>query len=229
MHPPDRYEAVIRGLFSRGIAVAAVTPDMPNPSAARLWPGEEAAVTGARPSRRAEFATGRMCARRAMERLGVPPTAIPVAQDRSPIWPPGIVGTITHCARLTAAAVGHRSNADGLGLDAEPDQRLETEEVRIICSRDENAWLRAHAADAVNWPLAIFCAKEALHKAVHPVTRVMLDFHDVSVTFDAFLVRFSLLSSKDRDIQQTVARVQGRIAFTEGLVLAAAVLPVLRS
>ena len=60
-------------------------------------PADEAiSMVRAVPRRRVEFATGRLCARRAMAALGHARVSIPRAQDRVPIWPDGIVGSITH-------------------------------------------------------------------------------------------------------------------------------------
>src|SRR5690606_967724 len=53
----------------------------------RLWPVEHAAISHAVPRRQREFAAGRTAARAAMSQLGWPPSAVPSAPDRSPIWP----------------------------------------------------------------------------------------------------------------------------------------------
>ena len=82
-----------------------------------LWPDEAAAVARAIPKRRGEFAQGRSAARAAMGLLGHPPMAIPAGSDRAPIWPKGLVGSITHTNGLCAAALSQ--NAAALGIDAE--------------------------------------------------------------------------------------------------------------
>ncbi|WP_394816075.1 4'-phosphopantetheinyl transferase family protein, partial [Clavibacter michiganensis] len=85
---------------------------------------ESDAVATALPGRRAEFVTGRVLARRALAALGRRPGSIPVARDGAPVWPAGIVGSITHCVGLRACAVGRRDEHAGIGIDATPARPL---------------------------------------------------------------------------------------------------------
>ena len=84
-----------------------------------LWPEEAAAVQHAVEKRRREFAVGRMLARAALAAIGDPPSAIPTGNHREPVWPAGIVGSITHCAGYCAAAVARDAMVVALGIDAE--------------------------------------------------------------------------------------------------------------
>jgi 4'-phosphopantetheinyl transferase EntD len=71
-----------------------------------LFP-EEAAISRAVEKRRRDFRTVRHCSRRALRELGVPPTAVAPGERRKPVWPPGVVGSLTHCTGYRAAAVAH--------------------------------------------------------------------------------------------------------------------------
>ena len=71
------------------------------------------------PKRIQEFAAGRLCARRALGEFGRRGFPIPVARDRQPFWPAGVVGSITHTAGLCAAVVAERSRLAALGVDTE--------------------------------------------------------------------------------------------------------------
>ena len=44
--------------------------------------------------RLSDFSTGRYCAIKALEQLGIQDAIIPIGEDRAPIWPEGIVGSI---------------------------------------------------------------------------------------------------------------------------------------
>ena len=68
---------------------------------ATLHPAEAALVESARPQRRAEFATGRQCARIALREIGVEPPDHPILADPhgAPLWQAGVIGSITHTAR----------------------------------------------------------------------------------------------------------------------------------
>ena len=82
-----------------------------------LHPEERSAVADAIESRRREFAAGRALARRQLARLGVDPGPIPARADRTPIWPEGVVGSISHCADLCAVVVARADAFRSLGLD----------------------------------------------------------------------------------------------------------------
>ena len=112
-------------------------PDVP------LVGAEQEIVANAVEVRRREFATARHCARAALKELGVPPVPIGRRQDRSPIWPPGIAGSITHCEGYRAAAVARSAEWEGIGIDAEPDGPLPEETCRLILRVEE----RAHVED----------------------------------------------------------------------------------
>lgn len=69
-----------------------------------LRPEEAAHVLNAVPKRRGEFATGRRFAHRALAILQAPPGPLLVNEDRSPRWPPGVTGCISHTDRYCAVA-----------------------------------------------------------------------------------------------------------------------------
>jgi 4'-phosphopantetheinyl transferase EntD len=148
---------------------------------APLLAPEETFVQQAVEKRVREFRAGRACARRGMARLGVQNFALLKGPDRDPIWPGGIVGSITHCAGFVAAAVAPSDSIRGLGLDAEPSETLGENLVPMICTPTERDWL---AHEGHDWAKALFSAKEAVFKCLYPVTRAWMDFHDVSLTFD---------------------------------------------
>src|ERR1700679_1440183 len=47
-------------------------------------------------SRQAEFFFGRLAARSVLAALNAPPGEVSVGASREPVWPPGIVGSISH-------------------------------------------------------------------------------------------------------------------------------------
>lgn len=154
---------------------------------APLWPEEGAAVTRAIPRRRAEFAAGRAAARAALAQLGEPPEAIPAGLDRAPIWPRGVVGSISH-AGAVAIAVAARiadSGIAALGVDVEPDRPLSPDLIGDIADDAEIARLAPLPAPAA--ALRIFSLKEAAYKAQYPLTRQLLGFPDLRLTPDGLV------------------------------------------
>src|SRR4051794_10899097 len=67
---------------------------------------EDVLVEKAAPKRRREFALGRACARAALKGLGHGDAVIGKSANGAPIWPDGIIGSITHTASYAAALVG---------------------------------------------------------------------------------------------------------------------------
>jgi 4'-phosphopantetheinyl transferase EntD len=117
-----------------------------------------------------ELENGRHVARRALALLGVPAAEIPVGDDRSPRWPDGIVGSITHATAeggsYAAAAVARASDVVALGIDAEGGGGLDPRLWGRALTRGESERLLglpppSRPAEA----LALWCVKEAVLKA----------------------------------------------------------------
>lgn len=151
-----------------------------------LFPEEQELVAGAVDKRRREFTTGRRCARSALNRLGIPPAPLLSGDRGAPRWPPGIVGSITHCAGYRAAAVACEDDLAAIGLDAEPHGALPGGVLELVSLAPERAQLtRLVAADpGICWDRLLFSAKESVYKAWFPLRRCWLDFGDVDLTID---------------------------------------------
>src|SRR5216683_504111 len=112
----------------------AVAADLREPGDPELLlPAETVYVERAVPKRVQEFAAGRLCARRALAEFGIVDFPIKVADDRQPIWPDSMVGSITHTAGYGAAVVAERQSAAALGLDSEVVGDVNAEVWRRIC------------------------------------------------------------------------------------------------
>lgn len=128
-----------------------------------LFGQEEATLAHASPERLAEFRTARSCAREALRMLGEATTSIPVGVDRAPVWPAGIVGSITHCVGYRAAVVAKREHVLAVGVDAEPDAPLPPGVAEATLTAGETAATRDLPA-GINWDRLLFSAKEAIFK-----------------------------------------------------------------
>ena len=73
----------------------------------------------ARPKRQAEYLAGRYCAMEGLKALGSNKLIVPTNKDRSPGWPDGYIGSITHSNGLALAAVGKSQQFRAIGVDAE--------------------------------------------------------------------------------------------------------------
>ena len=174
---------MLASLLPPEVAVEEVFGD---PEDAALMPGEEAVIARAVDKRRLEYTTTRHLARTALGRLGLPPVAIGTGGNREPLWPAGIVGSMTHCRGYRAAAVARAAGAvTGLGIDAEPHGPLPEGVFDTIARPDEMPGLAALAAERpqVRWDRLVFSAKESVYKAWFPVARRWLGFGEAVVDF----------------------------------------------
>lgn len=156
---------------------------------APLLPEEEPLVARAVEKRRREFTAGRTCARRALARLGWPDFPILAGERREPLWPPGIVGAITHCQGYCAAAAARLTDVRSLGIDAEVRGPLPAGVADLVCTEAERRWAAALPDD--HWGMVVFSAKESVYKAWYPVARRWLDYKDAELTVEPEHGRFT--------------------------------------
>jgi 4'-phosphopantetheinyl transferase EntD len=150
-----------------------------------LYPEEEASVSNAVAKRRTEFVAGRVCARRALAQLGLREIAIPTNEDRTPVWPDGFTGSISHSDRYCGAAVTRTHDMLGVGLDMELVDRVDLELLPMICTTDELQFIScADRIERQRLGAVIFSAKECFYKCQYQVTHATLGFHDVAVHVD---------------------------------------------
>jgi len=127
---------VIEELVPATVTAVATRADL----ATELFAEELRALGSAVDARRREFETGRACARRALGGLGLPAAAIGSGMRGEPLWPAGVVGAITHCARYRACAVARAGEvlAVGVHFDGDGDGEIasiEGRELRIAVAR----------------------------------------------------------------------------------------------
>jgi len=179
---PALVEALTESVLPSGVAIAARDP--------RLMPAtpdasEGAAVARAIPSRVAEFHAGRAAARAAMVVLGQPPRPIPMGEDRAPIWPKGLTGSISHTTQTCVAAVGYSQDWAGIGVDLEEATPLDPLLITQICTRSEQVWLgQQPAAERGLMAKLIFSAKEAAYKAQYAQSGQLFGFDALELTID---------------------------------------------
>lgn len=166
-------------LMPPGVAVADARGPLPGEA---LLPEEEPLVAKAVDKRRSEFTTVRTCARIALAELGVPPAPLLSGPRREPLWPDGIVGSLTHCDGYRAAAVARSTELASLGIDAEPHDRLPDGILPRVSLPAEQAHLRT-LPGGVHWDRLLFSAKESVYKTWFPLARRWLGFEDARLEF----------------------------------------------
>ncbi|MEY9995941.1 4'-phosphopantetheinyl transferase EntD [Streptomyces sp. V4I8] len=204
------------------------------PANTALYPEEEAVVARAVDKRRREFAVVRSCARRAMDKLGVPPQPILPGERGAPAWPAGLVGSMTHCDGYCAAALVRAADLASLGIDAEPHQTLPEGVLPAVALPAEAERLRRLSGDhpGVHWDRLLFSAKESVYKAWFPLTGKWLDFTEADI--DVFTdpgeqgsggFRARLLVPGPRVGDRRLDGFEGRWTVRRGLVATAVSVP----
>lgn len=178
-----------RPLFSDRVAMAWSDPRAPMP---RLMGDEVLAIEHVTAARAREFGAGRAAARAAMEMLGHVPRPVLQGEDRAPVWPLGLQGSISHTGRDCLAVVTDAPEIGALGLDLEPSTPLEPALWPEICTMDEMRWLASLGpSQRGHFAKLIFCAKEAVYKAQYQTSRTLLDFQAITLIMDLRGGRFS--------------------------------------
>ena len=194
-----------------------------DPPGATLYPAEETLVANAVPKRRDEFTTVRHCARTALAALDVPPAPILRGDRGAPIWPAGIVGSLTHCAGYRAAAVARGSDVTGIGIDAEVHGPLPPGVLDLVSLPAERDHLTALAGSfpGTFWERLLFSAKESVYKVWFPRTGEWLGFEEAELTFDPEAGTFTARLLRPGPFPS----LAGRFLVVDGIVLTAIVVP----
>lgn len=216
--PDPSLLAALRDLAPPGAGCAQADPGQEQPAFA----GED--LPGAVPARLREFRAGRAAARAALAEIGHPAMAIPHGQDRAPVWPAGIIGSITHSAtECLAIVLPVNGRVRGIGIDLEPVAPLTRDLWPAVLDEVERQALAAipecRQAEAA---MARFVAKEAAYKAQYPLTLTLLGFHDLRLSFAAGGYRAELQRPVPPLAMSAV--VQGRIRLAGGHILGLATL-----
>lgn len=195
-----------------------------DPEEALLLPDEQAFLAGAVEKRRREFATGRMCARAALEQLGYPAVSILSGSRGEPLWPRGVVGSIAHCEGYRAAAVARSAQIATIGIDAEPHWALPEGLLGRVARAEEQVALGRLGSEwpQVHWDKLLFSAKESVYKAWFPLSGRGLGLKDISIAFDPLAHTFAVRLMLPRPVPDGPLReLSGGWTVCEGLVLTA--------
>lgn len=172
-----------------------------------LDPREFEAVRGAVPQRLSEFAAGRRFARTALAELGVNGSPLLVNLDRSPRWPAGVIGSITHSRNYCAVAVARAERYRAIGIDAQHVDAVEPHLWNVFCTEEEIDEINQQDPQfRKSLAAMIFSAKESYFKASYPIHKEWIGFHDLRVHL--LNGEFSSTSC-GRALQSSAVRYQG--------------------
>jgi 4'-phosphopantetheinyl transferase EntD len=184
-------ERLLRGWFPAGTFVkAAPIGEQP------ILPEEAALMANAVEHRRLEFATGRWLAREGLRHFGLPDAPIPMQRLRNPLWPPSILGAISHDGALCAAAILHNTPpvVRGIGFDlialAQRAGRMEELAPMFVVDAAELAGI-ARLNPATDPNMLLFSGKESVIKAMTFRLDRFIDMRELTIRHtDGFDIHF---------------------------------------
>lgn len=151
------------------------------------------ALQGKADKRQAEYLAGRLCARTLLDFHGHPGFVLHAGEDRAPVWPADLVGSISHKGHYAAVIVHPRRNIEGIGIDLESvmtDERA----ARIAGAIMTPAELARLVKDDFGLAVSlVFSAKESFFKAAFAQVGDWFGFDAIELV--------------------EIDRVQGRMAF----------------
>jgi enterobactin synthetase component D len=143
-------------------------------------------LSGAAEKRKLEFISGRYCAFMGCKELGFNLIKLERGASREPLWPSGIIGSISHTDGVALAIVGLSDKTKGIGVDIEgfiPEKKFTTIERMVLTENDKN-FLEKYSKDHIKKSelyTIIFSAKEALFKLLFPECQCYFDFREADI------------------------------------------------
>jgi 4'-phosphopantetheinyl transferase EntD len=189
-----------------------------------VFDAERPLIEKAVEKRRREFSAGRSCARQALREFGFADSPIMHDENGAPLWPQGIVGSITHCGTYAAAAAARGSRLHGLGIDMETVSRVSPAIKGKILTAAEEHCLRQQPDPAAQQRLLalVFSAKEAIYKCLHPLLQCRIGFADACIECVPGQNTLNIaMCARIKSAFPVVERMQGRYCYFDDTVCTA--------
>jgi 4'-phosphopantetheinyl transferase EntD len=172
-----------------------------------------------------ELETGRTYARRALSQLGINNVELPVGPDRAPLWPIGIVGSLTHVRGRQeghcAVAVGRSSSFRAIGIDVEYDSGLPPNAwPRILSARELCLLVALPVQNREADVLRRWCMKETVMKAAP----CLIEPTDIDIEYSQNSGG-EVIAWQSRAQPHLPGIWSGRLMHREGLIFAAVAVP----
>lgn len=145
--------------------------------------------------RQGEYLAGRVAAKLVLEALSSPILQVGSGEDRAPIWPEGVLGSISHSKGVAMAMATSTQECAGIGVDlehfmsAKQEQELQT---HILGELDKPMFEKLAAQ--LQCPLTlVFSAKESIFKALYPSVKRFFGFEAAAlIAFDVEKLHFRI-------------------------------------
>mgnify|MGYP006075486893 CR=1 FL=1 len=133
------------------------------------------------PKRKAEFLAGRIIVRETMKIMDLPTIDIPIDINRSPRWPKGLAGSISHSNNQVFCLLSKKNNAIGIDYE-EIISGADVVDIERSIVREKEVCLLSEVSSDYNKVLTLaFSAKESLFKALYFSVRKYFYFLDTTI------------------------------------------------
>jgi 4'-phosphopantetheinyl transferase EntD len=147
-----------------------------------LFPDERKLIRSFNKKRIHEFSTGRHCAHTAMSELGEQQGSVLIGKNNEPIWPKGLVGSISHAENLVGSVVSRDRGQFSIGMDIELKGRIKREIWPELFTQVEQNFLQALSPNECDfYSTSLFSLKESFYKYQFPKTGKYLDYLEVEI------------------------------------------------
>lgn len=132
--------------------------------------------------RRAEYLASRFCLQQALAGWGIPSFLLRNGPDRSPLWPQGICGSLSHTHQQICALLTRRQDRL-LGVDCERimSAQVASETHPMLITAAEKTRLEQSQVPFTTALTVAFSLKESLYKALYPRVLQFMDFSAAEV------------------------------------------------
>ena len=201
---------IIGRLISRKPAQLEILASAIGDHTESLHEAESAAMATASTARCYEFSTGRWLARQALARLGLPAAPVPVGVMREPLWPSGVVASLSHSQDTCVIAMCKAEAFRSIGIDIEVADAVDPELApSILCAAESRVF------DSPELLRLAFSAKEAVFKSLFPRHRELVDYREVAIEIDAATRTFTAVA-QSRSLEP-LGLEQGRGVYETGV------------
>ncbi|WP_428239595.1 4'-phosphopantetheinyl transferase family protein [Gynuella sp.] len=168
--------------------------------------------------RKSEFIAGRFCALKSLQKWGIGDTFIPVGERRNPVWPSGIIGSISHCHAYAMAVTARSQYSMAVGIDIEDVVEPEmADNLRDSVINPDEFVLQAGNEPPNTVFTLIFSMKESFFKAAYPHVGYYFDFSAISlqtIDWHTGMVEFKINQNLS-DTFKTGDRLSGQFKMLE--------------
>lgn len=132
--------------------------------------------------RRAEYLASRYCLQQAMSTMGVEQFILHNDEERAPLWPAGVRGSLSHTYQRICALLTRRCDVlPGIDCERMMAEEHALEMAHMIVNAAEKARIMQLELSFACALTVVFSAKESLYKAIWPELRRFIDFSAAEV------------------------------------------------